>query len=87
MCYDFCEALDDVFTSVIDGIDKITLTEFASHPLNSIAGGIKAFVNVSPEIKSQAKQAVTGAGGALKKAYGELKNGEIPSITSLLYAK
>ena len=85
--FDFCEALDDVFTSVIDGIDKITLTEFASHPLNSIAGGIKAFVNVSPEIKSQAKQAVTGAGGALKKAYGELKNGEIPSITSLLYAK
>lgn len=85
--FDFCGALDDVFSSVIDGIDKITLTELASHPLNALAGGIKAFRAVSPEIKSQAKQAVTGAGGAVKKAFGELKNGEIPSITSLLYAK
>ncbi len=85
--FDFCNALDDVFTAVIDGIDKITLTELASHPLNAVAGGIKAFRAVSPEIKSQAKQAVTGAGGAVKKAFGELKNGEIPSVTNLLYAK
>ena len=85
--FDFCDALDDIFTSVIDGIDKITLTEFASHPLNSIAGGLRAFISISPEIKSQAKKAVTGAGGAVKKALGELKNGEIPSVTNLLYAK
>lgn len=82
----FAQTVDDVFTTVLEGVDKITLSDFANDAIGAIKGGVDAWKSIDPDTKEMFKSAFRGTGKEIKNAVKVIKNNAVKETTELCFS-
>ena len=67
--------MDEVITSVIEGMGQLTLTDFSKNIVSSVGGAIKKWKSIEPEVKDAFSGIFEGSGKLMAESIKAVKNG------------
>ena len=80
------EIMDQVFSTVIDGLGQLTLTDFSKHIFSSLDGALKKWIAIEPDVKEAFGSIFAGSGALMKESIKAVKNGAEKGVEKIATA-